>query len=110
LMSLRPFLADVLPDLEIAQSPNHDRPNNQAGEESGEAGEGCAKSQITKDAERRKIMEELQVEQPVEQSASNTSCQLSAVSSQLSVPCAWDEGDTTSLLPRLQRLFQFHSA
>jgi len=32
LMSLRPFFANVLPDLEIAQAPNHDRPNDQAGE------------------------------------------------------------------------------
>jgi hypothetical protein len=34
-MRLRPFFADVLPDLEIAQPPNHDRPNDQAGEKRG---------------------------------------------------------------------------
>ena len=82
LMSLRTLFAYVLPDLEIAQALNHDRPNDQAGEKGGEAGESCAESQVTKNAEWRKIMEELQVEQPVEQSASDTSCQLSAVSSQ----------------------------
>src|SRR5271167_1996377 len=73
LMSLRPFFADVLPDLKIAQALNHDGPDDQAGEKSGEAGEGGAESEIKKNAERRKVMVELQVEQPVEQSASNTS-------------------------------------
>jgi len=42
-MSLRPLFADVLADLEIAQAPNHDRPNDQAGEKRGEAGESSAK-------------------------------------------------------------------
>src|SRR5450631_414616 len=86
LMSLRTFFADVLPDLEIAQTTNHDGPNDEPGEERGKAGEGGPESQVTKNTEGRKIMEELQVEQPVEQSASDTSCQLSAVSSQVPAP------------------------
>src|ERR1019366_1488429 len=80
LMSLRTLFADVLPDLEIAQAPDHDRPHDQAGEKGGEAGERCAESQVAKNTEWRKIMEQLQIEQPVKQSASDTSCQLSAVS------------------------------
>src|SRR5580692_4431702 len=93
LMRLRPLFANVLPDLEIAQPLNHDRPHDQAREKRGEAGKGSAKRQITKNAERREIMIELQVEQPVEQSASDTSCQLSAVSSQFLAPApkAWED-------------------
>src|SRR6266849_2752563 len=92
LMRLRSLFADVLPDLEIAQAGNHDRPNDQASKKSGEASERGAESQVTKKTEWRKIMVELQVEQPVEQSASDTSCQLSAVSPQLLVPSARAEG------------------
>src|SRR5208282_318967 len=75
-----------------------------------EAGESGAKSQVTKDTEWRKIMEQLQIEQPVEQSASDSSCQLSAVSSQLLVPYAWGVENAAFSLPRLQRFFQFHAA
>src|SRR5208283_57448 len=101
LVSLRSLFADVLPDLEIAEALNHDRSHDQAGEKSGEAGESGAESQVTENTEGRKIMVELQIEQPVEQSASDSSCQLSAVSSQLSVPCAWGVGSSDSSLPRL---------
>src|SRR5277367_1795629 len=83
LVSLRTFFADVLPNLKIAQPPNHDGPDDESREERGEAREGCAKSEIPENTEWRKIMEQLQIEQPVEQSASDISCQLSAVSSQL---------------------------
>src|SRR6266481_4645507 len=55
-------------------------------------------------------MVELQIEQPVEQSASDTSCQLSAVSPQLLVPCAWGRGIAASLPPRLQSLLQLDAA
>src|SRR5437868_2616703 len=90
LMSLRTFFAYVLPNLEIAQALNHDRPDDQAGEKSGEAGKGSAERQVTKNTERRKIVEELQVEQPVEQSASDTSSRFSVLSLTpvyLCVPC-----------------------
>src|ERR1700722_7825438 len=83
LVSLRTFFADVLPDLKIAQPPNHDGPNDESREKRGEAREGCAKSEITENTEWRKIMKQFQIEQPVEQSASDISCQLSAVSSQI---------------------------
>src|SRR5712692_3546242 len=82
LMRLRSLFADVLPDLEIAQAGNHDRPNDQASKKSGEASERGAESQVTKNTEWRKIMVELQVEQPVEQSASDTSSRFSVLSSQ----------------------------
>src|ERR1700691_1754962 len=84
LMSLRAFFSDVLPDLKIAQAINHDRPDNQAREKRGEAGESSTKSQIPKDAEWRKVMKELQVEQPVEQSASDTRSRFSVLTFQLS--------------------------
>src|SRR5258708_7780316 len=88
LVSLRTLFAYVLPDLEIAQAPNHDRPNDQSSKKRGEAGKGCAESQITENTEGRKVMEELQVEQPVEQSASNTSSRFSVLSSQFPTPRA----------------------
>src|ERR1700676_57356 len=66
-------------DQQIAQALNHDRPNDQACEKRGEAGESGAESQVAKNTEWRKVVEELQVEQPVEQSASN-------ISSRFSVP------------------------
>src|ERR1700678_2786935 len=88
LMRLRTLFANILPNLKVAQSLNHDRPDNQPREKRRQTGKRRAKSQITKNTERRKIMEELQVEQPIEQSASIISCQLSAVSSQLRTPRA----------------------
>src|ERR1700676_3313382 len=78
-MSPRTLFAYVLPDLEIAQALNHDRPDDQACEKRGEAGESCAESQVAENTEWWKVVEELQVEQPVEQSASD-------ISSRFSVP------------------------
>src|SRR6202790_4353475 len=85
LMSLGALFADVLPDLKIAQPLNNDRSNDQAGEKGGEAGKCCTERQVTKNTEGRKIMEELQVEQPVEQSASDTSSRFPVLSSQFPV-------------------------
>jgi hypothetical protein len=48
-----------LPDLKIAQSPNYDWADDQAGEERGEAGESGAKGQIAKNSEGRNVMVEL---------------------------------------------------
>src|SRR5712692_180460 len=79
LMRLRSLFADVLPDLEIAQAGNHDRPNDQASKKSGEASERGAESQVTKNTEWRKIMVELQVEQPVEQTSSPSSARRSVL-------------------------------
>src|SRR5579862_1951832 len=86
-MRLRTFFADVLANLKIAQPPNHDRSYDQAREESGQAGKSSPKSQVAENTEGRKIVVELRVEQPVEQSASDSSCQLSAVNSQR--PSRW---------------------
>ena len=61
LVRLRSFLADVLANLKFAQPLNHDGGDDESGEKSGEAGEGGAERQITEDAERRKVMKELQV-------------------------------------------------
>ena len=60
-MSLRSFLANVLANLKIAQPLNHERPNDQAREERGEAGKRRAERQVTKNTERREVMEELQI-------------------------------------------------
>src|SRR5579883_929362 len=70
LMGLWPFLANVLPNLKFTQAIDDQRTNNQTREKSGEAGKSRAKGQITKNTERRKIMIELEIEQPVEQFAS----------------------------------------
>ena len=72
-MCLRAFLADVLPDLKIAQPLNHDWTNDQVGEQRSKTSEGGAKREIAKNTEGRKVVVELQVQQPVEQSASNIS-------------------------------------
>ena len=72
LMRLGPFFADELADLEFAQTVDDDGADDQCREQSGEAGKGCTKGQIAENAERRKIVEQLQVQQPVEQSASRT--------------------------------------
>src|SRR5438552_11836495 len=59
LMSLRAFLADVLADLELAQTIDDQRSDNQSREKGSKAGKGSAKSQITEDAERREVVEQL---------------------------------------------------
>ncbi len=69
LMGLRAFFADVLADLKVAQALNYDRADDESGEKRGEAGEGGAEREIAEDAERRKVMVELQIEQPVEQTS-----------------------------------------
>src|ERR1700723_1129600 len=93
LMRLRPLFAYVLPNLKVAQPPNHNRPHDQPCKKRSKARKGSAESKITKNTKRRKIMEQLQVEQPVEQSASEKiSCQLSAVSSQFLTPMALNQG------------------
>jgi len=50
-----------LSDLKITQALDDDRPNDQSGKERSDARESGAKSEITENAERRKIMEELQI-------------------------------------------------
>src|ERR1022692_786526 len=61
LMRLRAFFANVLADLKLAQTLNHDRTDNQSCKKCGEAGERRAEGQITEDAEGRKVMKELQI-------------------------------------------------
>ena len=52
-MCLRPFFANVLADLKFAQPADDQRPNDQRGEQSGQAGERSAEGQVAEDAERR---------------------------------------------------------
>src|SRR5262249_29582587 len=70
LMGFRPFFADILADLEVAQPIDYKRAYDQAGEERGEAGEGSAERKITEDTKWREIVVELDEQQPVKQSAS----------------------------------------
>src|SRR5438067_2978206 len=60
LMSLRAFLPDVLPDLEITQTANHQGTDNESGEKSREAGEGGAEGDVAKDAEGRDVVLQLE--------------------------------------------------
>src|ERR1017187_1705188 len=61
LVCLRSLFADVLANLKIAQSLNYDGTYDQSGKKGGEAGERSAERQITKDAEGREVVKELQV-------------------------------------------------
>ena len=69
-MSFRAFFANVLPDLEVAQAADYQGPDDQGSEQGSQTGERCAERDVAKDAERRNIMLQLQVQQPVEQFAS----------------------------------------
>ena len=69
-MSFRTFFANVLSNLEFPQPVDHQRTDDERGKQRGKTGERRAKRQVTEDAERRKIMLQLQIQQPVEQSAS----------------------------------------
>src|SRR5258708_23000194 len=57
LMRLRTFLADVLADLKFAQAADDDRADDESGKQSGQASEGGAKRQVTKNTERREVVE-----------------------------------------------------
>src|SRR5581483_7041194 len=70
LMSFWPLFADILPNLEIAQPPDNEWPNDQSSEERCQTRECSAEGDVTKDAEWRNVMLQLQEQQPIEQSAS----------------------------------------
>src|SRR6266567_8594383 len=71
-MRLGTFFADVLADLEFAQPVNHQGANDQSGKHCGQTGKRSAESEIPENAERRKIMKQFRIQQPVEQSASGS--------------------------------------
>src|SRR5208283_4952250 len=71
LMSLRAFFANVLSNLKFAEPADDQRSHNERGEQRGKTGERSAECQVAEDAEGRKIMLQLQKQQPVEQSASD---------------------------------------
>jgi len=60
LMRLGTFFADVLADLEITQSPDDEWPDDQSREQGGEAGEGGAEGDVSKNTEGRNVMLQLQ--------------------------------------------------
>jgi hypothetical protein len=57
-MCFRPFFPDVLADLKIAEPVNHQWPNDQSREQSGEARERSTKREISENSERREVMKE----------------------------------------------------
>ena len=70
LVGLGPFFANVLANLKFAQAADYQRADDQGSEQGRQAGKGGTKSQIAKNAEWREVMIELQVQQPIKQSAS----------------------------------------
>ena len=54
-MLLRTFFADVLPDLELAQTANQPRAKNQREEHRGQAGVDGAHRDVTKNVERAEV-------------------------------------------------------
>ena len=69
LMGLGAVFANVLADLEVAQSPHHRRADHQSHEQRRQAGECGAKRQIAEDSERADVKNDktLLIEQPIEQ-------------------------------------------
>jgi hypothetical protein len=59
LVRLGAFLANDLPDLELAQLPNQPGPQNQTQKQRGEAGKRGAKGDETENAQRAEVMIEL---------------------------------------------------
>ena len=59
LVSFRPFFADVLAYLELAQPANHERTHDEPGEQRCQTGKSGAKSQVAENSERREVMEQL---------------------------------------------------
>ncbi len=70
LVRLRPVLADVLPDLELAQLINHKRPDKQRDQERRKRSKSRPKRDVAEDAERGEVGKELLIEQPVQQRGS----------------------------------------
>ena len=70
LMRLRTFFANELSDLKFAQASDDQRAHDERGKQRSQAGECGAERQVAKDAERREVVLQLEIQQPVEQSAS----------------------------------------
>src|ERR1700746_299607 len=73
LMGFGTFLPNVLPDLEVPQAIDHYWPNNKPGEERREARKRSTERKIAEDTKWRKIMVQLDEQQPIKQSASEFS-------------------------------------
>src|SRR5512132_2487147 len=101
-MSLGTFFPDVLADLKFPQAVDHHRANDQAGEQSGQAGKSSAKREVAENSEWREIMKELDEQQPVKQSSSRTGRRSLVVS-------RWRTNDplAANFSPLLERLLQF---
>jgi hypothetical protein len=59
-----------LADLKFAQAVDDQGADDERREQGGEAGECCTKSEVPENAERRKVVKQFQVQQPIEQCAS----------------------------------------
>src|ERR1700683_5191296 len=65
-MRFRPILANVLPDLKLAQLGDQPRSQRQTQKERRYRGKGGAKRGVPEHAERREAVKQLFVEQPIE--------------------------------------------
>ena len=65
--ALRTFFSNVLADLKLAQPLDHERPDEQADEQSRQARKDAAEGDVPEDAEAVEVREELLVKQPIEQ-------------------------------------------
>src|SRR5437588_9861088 len=68
-MRFRSFFADVLANLELAQPVYDERTDDESREQCSETGKSGAKGQISENAEWRKIVVQLQIQEAIEQSA-----------------------------------------
>jgi len=68
-MALWPVFADLLPDLELSQSFDHERPDQQSYRQRRQAGKRRSERQVSKDPEDPEVGKQLLIQQPVEQSA-----------------------------------------
>ena len=68
-MRARPFVADILADLEFAQTADHRRSDDERHKKRGQACKGRAEGQIAKDPERShiKVAKNVFVQKPIEQ-------------------------------------------
>src|SRR5450631_1645144 len=97
-MGFGALFSNILTDLKFAQTANDQRANHQSGEQRGQARERSAESQVSKNPERRKVMEQLQIQQPIKQSAS------------MGLPALVLPATTLARLPDFKSFLQFHSA
>ena len=71
---LRPVVAHILANLELAQPLDHKRPDQQPDQQRRQAGKHRPERQIPEDPENVKVGKQLLIQQPIEQSAPAFTC------------------------------------